>query len=269
MPEFDLLTLVAEVVRSPKYAQIAPEVVTRIANQELPRHRKLAEAVKATRTKLHQSAGAYLNPNISYAQLSYNLGSTNPDNLRIWAGQAITLHASTAERLPFLQDFYVACLANIPPPRVILDLACGFNPFTFPWQPGYPQATYLACDIVLPMLELVNQFLRAVGNDGKAFTCDLTSETPKVPSDLVLLMKTIPLLDQVDRQIAPRLLAELQTDHILVTFPGKSLGGRSKGMLKTYAARMQELVSDGTFEVTEHLFPNEIAYLLSRKSNPK
>ena len=269
MPEFELSDLVAEVVRSPKYARIAPEVVTRLAKQELPRHRKLADAVKATRTKLHQAAGAYLNPGISYAQLSDNFSSIDPDNNQIWARQAMALHASTAERLPFLENFYTTCLTNIPAPRVILDLACGFNPFTFPWQPGYPQATYLACDIVLPMLDLVNQFLQAVGNNGKAFTCDLINETPKVSADLVLLMKTIPLLDQVDRQIAPRLLSELKTEYILVTFAGKSLGGRSKGMLKTYTARMQELVRGDTFEVTEFLFPNEIAYFLRRKSNPK
>ena len=269
MPEFELSRLIAEVVRSPKYAQIAPEVVSRIAKQELPRHRKLADGVKSTRTKLHQAAGAYFNPNISYAHLSDNLQSSRLDNVLIWARQTMALHASTAERLPFLEEFYTTCLSGIPTPKVILDLACGFNPFTFPWQPGFPQATYLGCDIVLPMLDLVDQFLKKLGNNGKAFTCDLTVETPQETTDLVLLMKTIPLLDQVDRQIAPRLLKELQTDHILVTFPGKSLGGRSKGMLKTYAARMHELVSDGSFEITEHLLPNEIAYLLSRKTDPK
>lgn len=269
MPEFELNSLIAEVTRSPKYAQIATEVVARVARQELPRHPKLADAVKATRTKLHQAAGAYLNPSISYAQLTTNLNSYDSLNLQAWARQTMTLHASTAERLPFLEQFYSTCLNGIPSPQVILDLACGFNPLTFPWQPGFPQTTYLACDIVLPMLDLINQFLQKLGNTGKAFPCDLTSETPQVEADLVLLMKTIPLLDQVDRQIAPRLLSELKTDHILVTFPGKSLGGRSKGMLRTYAARMQELVSGSSFEVTEHLFPNEIAYLLNRRTEPK
>lgn len=269
MPEFDLSSLIDEVVRSPKYAQIATEVVARIAQQELPRYRKIADAVKATRTKLHQAAGAYLNPSICYAQLSDNLKGYEVVNIRTWAQQIMTLHASTAERLPFLDDFYSTCLSGVPTPKVILDLACGFNPLTFPWQPGFPQATYLACDIVLPMLDLINQFLQKIGNTGKAFAYDLTTETPQVSADLVLLMKTIPLLDQFDRQIAPRLLSQLKTNHILVTFPAKSLGGRSKGMLKTYAARMQELVSDGNFNVTEHLFPNEIAYLLSRKTDPK
>jgi len=267
MPEFDLLKLITEVVRSPKYAQISPLVIERVARQELPRHRKMAEAVKATRTKLHQAVGAYLNPNTSYAQLSDNLMSTDLSEIFSWAKETLSFHASTAERLPHLEGFYSTCLNKLSAPNTILDLACGFNPFTFPWQPGFPNATYLACDIVLPMLGLIDQFLMKLSNSGRAFVCDLRVSTPQVSANLVLLMKTVPLLDQVDRQIAPRLLKELQTDHILVTFPVKSLGGKNKGMFKTYANRMEELLSGSEFDVTEHLFPNESAYLLSRKIN--
>lgn len=265
MPEFDLQRLISETVSSPKYAQIAPEVVERVCRLELPRHRKITDAVKATRTKLHQAAGAYLNKTINYAHITYLLKDYPQDALQDFARETMLLHASTAERLPYLDTFYQTCLSGMPTPAVILDLACGFNPFSFFWQVGFPSATYLACDIVLPMLDLLNQLFLKIGNPGKAFSCDLTSQTPPIQADLVLLMKTIPLLDQVDRNIAPRLLEELQANFVLITFPVKSLGGRDKGMLSTYSIRMQQLLQTNTFEAREYLFPNEVAYLLHRR----
>ena len=44
-------------------------------------------------------------------------------------------HSSTRERLPILEQFYARALADIPPARVVLDLACGLNPLALAWMP--------------------------------------------------------------------------------------------------------------------------------------
>lgn len=268
MAELTLSNLIDGITLSAKYAQIAPEVISRMAEQELPRHKKLSTAIKAARTKLHQAAGAYLDSSIGYAQIAKELADIRPEDaesLKRWAHKAMSLHASTEERLSDLENFYHLSLGSLPQPESILDLACGFNPLSYPYQPGFPNAVYLACDIVLPMLDLINAFLKKINNPGYAFTCDLAVSIPAPSADLALLMKTIPLLDQLNRQIAPRLLNGLKTDAILASFPLKSLGGHDKGMLKTYRSRMAELTDNSRFEVEEFQFHNEIAFLLRRK----
>jgi len=268
MAELTLSNIIDGITHSPKYAQIAPEVISRLAEQELPRHKKLSTAIKAARTKLHQAAGAYLDSSIIYAQITKELELIHDDDVEsliIWAYKTMRLHASTEERLSDLEDFYRLALGSILQPDSILDLACGFNPLSLPYQPGFPNTIYLACDIVLPMLDLINAFLKKINNPGYAFACDLAVNIPDPSADLALLMKTIPLLDQLNRQIVPRLLNGLKTDVILASFPLKSLGGYDKGMLNTYRSRMAELTDNSRFEVEEFAFHNEIAFLLRRK----
>ena len=65
-----LAQLVASVQRSPKYAQIAPTLVERIAREELEKRSDLAESAKAVRSRLHQLTGAYLPAKVDYAQWS-------------------------------------------------------------------------------------------------------------------------------------------------------------------------------------------------------
>src|SRR5947199_8877806 len=59
--------LVSEVQGSAKYRDISLDLIRTIAAQELPKRRTLKEAVKATKNKLHQISGAYLDPREHYA----------------------------------------------------------------------------------------------------------------------------------------------------------------------------------------------------------
>ncbi|MBC8075034.1 MAG: hypothetical protein H7Y32_03080, partial [Chloroflexales bacterium] len=60
--------LVGEVLASPKYRAINPATVRLVGLRELAAHRTFKEAVKATRNKLHQTAGAYLEDRPRYEQ---------------------------------------------------------------------------------------------------------------------------------------------------------------------------------------------------------
>ena len=54
----DLAKLVAAVCVNPKYAQLAPSLVERLAAEELEKRADFKTALKTTRTRLHQVAGA-------------------------------------------------------------------------------------------------------------------------------------------------------------------------------------------------------------------
>ena len=268
-PKLDLEALVAEVTKGPKYALIDPHLVRQIAAEEAERQPKIALAVKSTRTRLHQLVGAYYDKPSTYAQLQELLGvlpDFSLDSLKSFAYQAMPLHASTAERLPFLADFYSTSLQKLGPLSSVLDLGCGLNPLAIPFLPLAEGFSYEATDVLIPLLDFLNAYFAKTGIKGKAGLLDLSSQIPEQQADLVIMLKLIPLLDQIDKSIAPRLLQGLKAKTMLVSFPLKSLGGRGKGMLGTYQKRFEGLSSGLDAEIEEYRFPNELVYLIRKAS---
>jgi len=259
--------LIQAICGSAKYSQLAPSLVARVAAEELEKRGEYKAALKAARTRLHQVTGAFLAPELNYAKWSDILKSISPENpeeLRAFCRRMMRLHNSTAERLPYVDHFFQTCLADIAPINSILDLACGLNPLALPWMPLAPGCTYLACDVVLPMLSFLNHFFRAASAQGEAFPCDLSSEIPRQEVQLAILLKTLPCLDQLDKSLSARLLSQIRAEHILVSYPSKSLGGREKGMRQTYSQQFARLMEDTRFHVREFNFPTEMVFLLSR-----
>lgn len=268
-PKFNLEALVAEVSKGSKYALIDPHLVLQIAAEEAERQPKLALAVKSTRTRLHQLVGAYYDKPSTYAQLQdllKGLPDTSINSLKAFARQAMPLHASTAERLPILEDFYNRSLQKLDPVNSVLDLGCGLNPLAIPFLPLNEGFTYQATDVLIPLLDFLNAYFSKIEVKGSASLLDLSTQIPDQEFDLVIMLKLIPLLDQINKSIAPKLLQNLKARALLVSFPLKSLGGRGKGMLATYQTRFEQLSSDLVAEIDEYRFPNELVYLIRKDS---
>ena len=269
MPEtnYSLQNLVKAVQSSKKYAQLSQSLVKRIAAEELPKHRDLKTAVKTTRTRLHRLAGAFIQSGGGYAQWleSYAAFSDfDPDGKNEQLKLLMRRHASTNERLPFLEIFYQQTLASLSPVRSVLDLACGLNPLAIPFMPLHPQFQYWACDVLVPEIDLIQQWFQLEQIDAKAFLCDLLNDIPRNQVQLALALKTLPILDQIDPGFSTSLLKQLQCEHILISYPTKSLGGRSKGMVQTYSEHFSKLTKPFSFNIQRFDFSNEIAFLLSR-----
>jgi 16S rRNA (guanine(1405)-N(7))-methyltransferase len=114
------------------------------------------------------------------------------------------------------------------------------------------------------MVEFLNTFLAYLGRQGEVSCCNLAGEVPTYPVQVALLLKTLPCLEQIDKTIGTRLLDRIQAEHLLVSFPAHSLGGRSKGMVKNYSSNFAELIADQPWKVQRFEFPSELVYLLSR-----
>lgn len=263
-----LEALVAEVQSSPRYRAIHPGLVRRIAAQELAKGRKAKETVKAVRNKLHQVGGAYQEVSIDYAKLTGELAGlpTRLDNpaLQAFCRRAMQQHVSTRERLPILEQIFSQALAPLAPVASLLDLACGLNPLALPWMPLAADAPYYACDIYSDQVAFLNRFLAHTGRPGRADLCDLTAELPVQPVQVALLLKTIPCLEQVDKTIGQRLLDGIPAEHMLVSFPVASLGGRGKGMLENYEAHFMQLTAGRGWRIRRFDFSSELAFLVSR-----
>ncbi len=260
--------LIAEVQAGRKYANISSDLIRRLAEASLQKGLKGKSAVKDVRNKLHQVGGAYFKHSPDYvnaiAALEVLPGDIQAESVRQFCRTQMNLHASTAERLPALEDFFQTCLDSIAPVTSILDLACGLTPLSIPWMPLGEHITYHACDIYADMLNFIQTFFNHCQVDGQTFVCDLIGKPPVQKAQVAFLLKTIPCLEQVDKQIGLPLLDSIQADHILVSFPAASLGGRRKGMPAYYRDHFLSLIEGKSWSVTEFSFDSELAFLVTK-----
>jgi 16S rRNA (guanine(1405)-N(7))-methyltransferase len=260
--------LVEQVQKGESYREIQVELIRSIGRRELREQRNLRAAVKATRSKLHQVGGAYLPNPPDYAGWVSQLEQLPPDRntpeLKRFCLETMRAHASTRERLPIVETFFYEVLAGIAPIRSILDLACGLNPLSLPWIPLDNDAVYYACDIYGDMVSFISHFFAHLRQNGRVWSCDLSQGFPEEQVHLALLLKAIPCLEQLDKGLPLRLLERIQAQHLLVSFPVTSLGGRGKGMRANYETHFRQLVSGKPWLLERLEFPGELAFLITK-----
>ncbi|MCL4871518.1 MAG: 16S rRNA methyltransferase [Anaerolineae bacterium] len=266
LPTSSLDKLAAAIQVTPKYRHLTPDLIRRLGERELAVRGSFKEAVKATKNKLHQVAGAYQESKINYDRALAQLRKTVGDAAAFQhtCTQLLRLHTSTAERLPILDEFYRTTLADLPPIHKVLDLACGLNPLTLPWMPFSPEVEYVAYDVYTDMMAFLGEFMGLAGVRGRAEPRDLLTPPPNEPADLVLLLKTLPCLEQTDKHAAATILDALQAPYLLISFPAHSLGGRDKGMATHYTDQFIPLIQQRGWQITPFTFATEIAFLVKK-----
>ena len=100
---------------------------------------------------------------------------------------------------------------------------------------------------------------------GGAFVWDLLTGPPQVQADVVLLLKAIPCLEQLDKTIGARLLAAIDAPVVIVSFPAASLGGADKGMTGYYPSHFHQLIDPDLWQVDQLEFATELVFRLRRK----
>lgn len=269
MSEEQLEQLVASVLASAKYRAVDPQLVRNIGARELAKRASLKEAIKATRGKLHQVGAAYQTLEGVSAELLARMRAAaeagDQAGLRRACAALMEQHASTRERLPILDQFYTATLAEVGPVRVVLDIACGLHPLGLPWMGLGPGVEYHAYDVYEDMLGWVGAFLAIAGVAGAAHLCDVTQSVPAREADLAFVLKALPCLEQIDKRASLRLLEGLRARHMLVSFPIQSLGGRQKGMAAHYEAHFRDLVAGQPWSIRRFQFASELAFLVSKQ----
>ena len=264
-PDSPLGRLIAAVMNSAKYADLDLNLVESVARGEAAKGRSFKETVKATRNKLHQVAAVYLGDRPDYAAWLVRLTAADDETARREELRTLMArHASTRERLPLLDTFYATVLADLGPIQTIMDLACGLNPLAWTWMPLAAGATYHALDVFGEQAAFLNAALALGGLDGRAGVWNLMDGPPPVRADVALLLKAIPCLEQLDKGIGPRLVEGIDAPVLVVSYPARSLGGRAKGMVETYARQFDTLVAGHDWRVTRFDFATELVFRIER-----
>lgn len=262
--------LVADDLRaSRRYGAITEAVIARTATWAAARSRSRREAVKLARRKLHQIHGAFLGASElrgAERMLAAVEGPLDDDRLRDLCTRVLRCHASTAERLPSIEEFSAAVRRFAPAPATVVDLACGLNPFALPWLGLPPGCTYHAIDLDARVLALVRRLDALQPVRVTVSEADLVSAPPSLQADAVLLLKAAPSLERQEQGATRRLLESVRAPVAFVSFPARSLGGRERGMRATYEAALDRLLPDDLERVAEADLPTETVYVLERRS---
>jgi 16S rRNA (guanine(1405)-N(7))-methyltransferase len=264
----DKLAKVLLAVRdSSRYASVAEETVRRLAQSALAAaHGNVNDAVKRTKRGLHEIFGAYLPSTPRYDKM-LGLIKQAPDQeaLRDALSRTMSTHASTKERLPILTEFYTEIFGRLDEqPKVIADLACGMNPLAVHWMPVAEDVVYRASDIDTRLMAFLDEALTALGVQHEAGVRDLLLGPDETPADVTFLLKTVPCIETQQREHGWGLIDAINSPVVVVSFPTKSLGQRSKGMYRTYSTNFAKHAAEQPWQVEELEFGNELVYLVRK-----
>ncbi|NIA13445.1 MAG: hypothetical protein GWP08_05145 [Nitrospiraceae bacterium] len=258
--------IVEQLRQSRKYRHCCGDTLDRIAGWALARHHAPKDALKAAKRKLHQVYGAYFDrfdwKRIEEFLFAIEAGA-GVDTLRDVCGEILRSHASTRERLPIMEQAFGTIFECVGRIERVVDLACGLNPFALPWMPLPESCAYEAIDIDERLMAILGTFFERAGRRGTAQCRDMLVSPPDTEADVVLLLKLLPCLEQQEKGAALALLRSLRARYAVVSFPLKSLGGRSKGMAAHYGAFMDDLVEVLDVPAQVYPFENEVFYLLT------
>jgi 16S rRNA (guanine(1405)-N(7))-methyltransferase len=261
----------AAIAKSRRYATVTPVTVRRVAQTALTSSRgDVSEAIKRTKRGLHEIYGAYLpgnEPNYPAMLRKLRAATASGDHQTVLdaLSSCMAAHSSTRERLPYLTSFYEEIFSRVPAPATVRDLACGLNPLAVPWMRLPPSAVYLASDIGGRLVEFIGEALSELHVAHQAELLDMIDRPPTEYADLTLLLKTVPCLERQQSGAGWALIEKVNSPTVVVTFPTKSLGQRSKGMFQTYSAAFEEYMSGRPWQAERMEIPNELIYIVRKQ----
>lgn len=193
-------------------------------------------------------------------------------------------HSSTAERLAQHQEFYDWIFKETGPVDLIQDFGCGLNPILYLYYivNKVHQLRYEYYDIDSMTLDTINLFfgLKYFDSMDKKVTlktklwnafqntdkCSFVSEKNIYKNSVSFMFKLLPVLEVQEKGLSKKLINNINSDWLVVSFPLRTLGGKNVNMVNTYSNWFElELLSEiGYSLVAKKNFVNELAYILKK-----
>jgi len=111
-------------------------------------------------------------------------------------------------------------------PKSILDLGSGLNPIAIINKIKNKNLTYFAYDIKEDELQLINAFFRKNKIKGRTILTDIRKITTFPKTDLCLILKTLDIIETKGHTHATKIMRNLQSPNIIVSFSTRTLSGR-------------------------------------------
>jgi 16S rRNA (guanine(1405)-N(7))-methyltransferase len=222
---------------------------------------------KAVRLKLHNIVALYLET-INYETAMIELAALSDGDtpaLRAFAAKMLESHASTAERMASLSDFYQAIAAKLPPNESlkILDLACGLNPFALPWMQLPVGCMLYAYDLHGARIELLNSFFKKGNYPAQAFHADILVNVPQDASDAVFFFKEAHRFEQRRKGSTREFLKQLNTPMIFLSLPAHNMTGKHDLRLK-HTRIVEEAIAGTSWQMEAEVIGKEMLFTIRK-----
>lgn len=264
----NLDNLINSVLKSSKYKNIGSDIIKYTGQKELSVRKNFKEAVKHTKNRLHQAGGSFFKGKRDYNIWLENLkkAGNERDKIKTVCIEIMKSHISTEERIPFLENFYKEIFSCLPPVKSILDPGCGLNPLSLFWMPLKEGFSYYAFDIYNDMIDFLNEFMTLYGISGKAEVMDISRFVPEIEVDVAFIFKLLPVLEQIEKGSALKLIDNLKVKYMVITFPVKSLCGKNKNMPENYERIFRELFAMKEWDIKRLDFKTELVFIVSKEN---
>ena len=228
--EENIAQMTERVLSSRKYAamDLPPETVRDLILQEINAGKNAKDVEKSMREKLHQIIAPYLGDpdyELEESRLAEAAGEGD-EAVRQWCLRMLAVHTSSKERIPRMEEFYRTIFERTGIPKRILDVACAFNPFAFPWM-GLPAGTaYHAYDLHTPRVHLINSFFKVYGLEPLAEVRDILLDPPEISADIAFFFKEAHRFEARKKGCNRNFWISLPVRTIVVTLPAENLTGQ-------------------------------------------
>lgn len=246
--------LYQKLLASKKYKDVCPQTLERIWSECSLKYKREKDVEKAARERLHGITSAFM----SDGEFKRALKLAEDGDLQA----LLSCHASTRERLPLsaMDAAFDRIFDFCGEPESVLDLACGMNPIYLKHR--LPEARIVGVDISGQCVAVIRAFC-----DAEIHLRDLlcAGSIPQERFKLALLFKVLPLMERQQSGSAMQVLREINAEWIAVSFPTRTLGGRSVGMAENYARMMNALLPESRSIFAEFETENELFFILKEK----
>jgi 16S rRNA (guanine(1405)-N(7))-methyltransferase len=177
----------------------------------------------------------------------------------------LSLHQSSKERLEHYEEIFQKIFAITGNPKSILELGCGLNPFSYDMLGCKP--TYTASDLNAKDLEPIAEFFKKRKIEGDTIPLNLVKEHEKLKIlprvDCCFLFKLLDSLETEHWDISKTILENINADHLIVSFPTKSLGGK-KPIKKERRGWFEKILSEKGWKYSTFEVENEVFYVIKK-----
>lgn len=183
--------------------------------------------------------------------------------------ELLKCHKSTRERFDYYQQIYTTIISWYNP-LGIADIACGFNPISYPILEHISKNKhyYFVCDLNPEDMDTIEQFFINNYLNGVAYAQDVTQKEflqnlEFQHCDLVLLLKALDSFEKDKKNSSKQLLQELPQKKIVVSFSTQSLVAKKDVSVKkrNWFVRFIE-EQEWSYELFE--IENELFFLITK-----
>lgn len=163
-------------------------------------------------------------------------------------------HKSANERKEFYNELYLRVFKITKKPKIVIDIASGFNAFSYD-----KDIYYIATELTEYDCDLLRNYFKKNFIKGEVIKNNLLENTPIVKADVCFLFK---ILDSFDHKTAERIVKEVNSKYLVVSFATKTLDGRKMNYPRRGWFEIMLKRNEFTFE--KLLFENEIFYVVKK-----